>query len=163
TAVSLDVSLGGPPRVLIWADCAAGNSTGSCTPVVPANLTNALTAAGLPWKVVGDQYAFIAALRTRAYAAAIIDQPGQAQAKIAGEYLEDVRAGFGLLFIDSDPNAMPKLEPALGVFFRGARLATSTTLDILPSPFTVASQLTLNGDGVKIDLNGAAIAAKILA
>jgi hypothetical protein len=58
---------------------------------------------------------------------------------------------------------MPKLEPALGVAFRGARLGTSTTLDLLASPFTTPGQLALNGDGVKIDLAGAATAAKVLA
>ena len=162
-SLRLDLSIGGPARVLIWANCANGNSTQPCTPKVPPFLTTTLNDARIPWTLVGTQYELIAALRTGAYDETIIYQPGAFEARIAEEYLQTIQNGIGLIYIKDDTNADPKLLPALGVSFRGKRKATSTVLDVLSSPFTTAGQISLNGDSVTLALEGAEVAAKIAA
>ena len=161
--LKLDLSIGAPPRVLIWADCANGNSAAPCTPVAPAFVTATLDAARIPWTLVGTQEAFLDALRTGAYDEAILYQQGPYEAKIMAEYLDTIRGGTGLLLIKAHPDAMPKLAPALGTSFGGTLKATSTVVELLDTPFTSAGQLTLHGDGVKMALEGAQPAARILA
>ncbi|HEY0158556.1 MAG TPA: CARDB domain-containing protein [Thermoanaerobaculia bacterium] len=161
--LKLELSTGGPSRVLIWADCANGNSATPCTAVAPAFLTQTLTAAGIPWTLVGTQTEALAAFRTGAYDEVVLYQQGPYQAKIDDELVETVRGGLGLLLIKGHPDAMPKLAPALGAKFNGKLAGPSTLLDLLQTPFTAASQITLNGDGVKVGLEGAQAAAKISA
>jgi hypothetical protein len=161
--LKLDVSAGGPARVLIWANCANGNSTQPCTPVRPQFITNTLTDAHIPWTLVGTQYDFMAALRTGAYDEAIVYKPGSFEAKIAEEYLQSIHAGYGLIYINSDTDADPKLKAALGVSYGGKLNAASTLLDVAATPFTAAGTLTLNGSSVTVELEGAQVAAKIAA
>ena len=161
--LKLEVSVGGPSRVLIWADCANGNSAQPCTATAPPFLTSTLTAAGIPWTLVGTQDAALAALRTGGYDEVILYQKGPYEAKISEELVESVRAGLGLLLIKPHADALPQLTSALGTKFTGKLNAASTLLDVLNTPFTAAGQLTVNGDGVKIELDGASAAANIAA
>jgi hypothetical protein len=160
TQLSLSIATSATPRVLIFSNCSSGNSSKGCAAVTPAFLTRTLTAAAISWNVVGDEDSFLAAMRSGGYSAAIIDQPKSAELKIADEYLAIVHAGFGLLFIDNDPNAMPKLSPALQTTF-GGKLHGPTLLDIAATPFTGAGTLTLNGDTTALQLAGATAAARI--
>ena len=154
----LTASVGGPPRVLIWSSCSPGNSGAPCTPVAPPFLTATLHDAAIPYVVVGDENSFIAKMRTGSFSCGVIDQTNSAEPKIAPEYLADVHAGFGLLFIHSTANAMPKLAPALATDFLGT-LHGPATLNVLATPFTVPGTLALNGDGVVIRLAGASAVA----
>ncbi|MEA2569092.1 MAG: large repetitive protein [Acidobacteriota bacterium] len=161
--LKLDLAVSGPARVLIWANCSPGNSGKPCTAVAPPFLTKTLDDAHIPWTLVGEQNAFLNALRTGAYNEAILYQPSAFEAKIATEYLQSIRAGFGLLYINNDTDANPKLAEALATKFGGKLNAQSTTLDLVATPFSTAGQLVLNGSSVKIDLDGAQTAAKISA
>ena len=95
--LKLALSVGGPSRVLIWADCANGNSSAPCTPVAPPFLTRTLTDAGIPWTLVGTQDQALAALRTGAFDEVVIDQKGPYEAKVFEELTESIRGGLGLL------------------------------------------------------------------
>jgi hypothetical protein len=128
--------------------------------VPPAFLTQTLTAARIPYVVVGEENAFLAQLRTGGFSAVILDEMNPAEPRIAPELLESIHAGTGLLFIHSSPNAMPKLAPALGVRFNGKQQGP-TSLQFLVTPFTSASTLTLNGDGTRLTLGGAQAAANL--
>ncbi|MEA2236957.1 MAG: large repetitive protein [Thermoanaerobaculia bacterium] len=159
----LEMSAGGPARVIIWANCANGNSNKSCPAVEPAFLTKTLNDAGIPWTLVGDQYTFAELVRTGAYTAAILHEPASFEAKVASELLETIRGGFGMLYIKSKTDADPKLAVALGLSFGGKLNSSPTLLDVVNSPFTTAGQLTLNGDSSKITLTTAQVVAKIAA
>ncbi|HVR39077.1 MAG TPA: PA14 domain-containing protein, partial [Thermoanaerobaculia bacterium] len=159
----MEMSVAGPARVLIWANCANGNSNKGCTPVEPKFITRTLTDAGIPWTLVGDQYTFAEKMRTGAYSESIVYEPGAFEAKLASELAETIHAGFGMLYIKSTTNADPKIEGALGVTFGGKLNATSTLLDVTASGFTTAGQLTLNGDSVKLTVGTAQVVAKIAA
>lgn len=161
--LKLELSTGGPSRVLIWADCANGNSSQPCTPVAPPFLTRTLTEAGIPWTLVGTQDEALAAFRTGAFDEVVLYQQGPYEAKISEELVESIRGGLGLLLIKGHSDALPKLAPALGTKFGGKLNASSTLLDLLDTPFTTARQITLNGDGVNITLEGAKAAANIAA
>lgn len=154
----LDAALSGPARVLIWSSCSPGNSGVPCTPVPPPFLVQTLTTAHIPFVVVGEEHDFLVRMRTGSFSCAVIDQANPAEPKIAPEYLDDVHAGFGLLFIHSAHDAMPKLDPALATKFLG-QLHGPTTLTLLATPFTAAGTLTLNGNGTVIALDGAKAAA----
>jgi uncharacterized repeat protein (TIGR01451 family) len=156
----LAASVGTSARVLIWSNCSPGNSGTPCTPVAPPFLTKTLRDAAIPYVVAGDENSFLAKMRTGAFSCAVIDQAGASEQKIAAEYLADIHAGVGLLFIHSAPNAMPKLAPALATDFLGT-LHGPATLNLLSTPFTTPGTLALNGDGVTIRLVGAHAAATI--
>jgi hypothetical protein len=145
------------PRVVIWSNCA------NCTPTAPPFLTATLTAAGMPWTLVGDEDAFLAALRSGSYSVAVMAPPPTGEPKLAAELSEAIHGGLGLLVLDDQGDAMPKLAAALGLAFRGKLNATSTLLDVLPTPVTTAASLTVNGDGIRIDLATAAAVARIAA
>lgn len=161
--LKLELSLTSPARVLIWADCTNGNSRSTCTPARPAFLTATLDAAGIHWTLVGDQTSFLAALRTGAYDAAILYQKSPYEAKIFAEYAATIHGGVGLLLIKAHPDAVPRLDSALGVTFKGILKASSTTLELLPTPFTTAGTMSVIGDGLKLDLTTATPAARIFA
>jgi uncharacterized repeat protein (TIGR01451 family) len=159
----LEMSVGGPARVLIWNNCANGNSTKGCTPVVPEFITTTLTNAGIPWTLVGDQYTFVEKMRSGAYSESILYEPDSFEAKSAAEVMETIRGGFGMLYIKSSTNADPKLAPALGVSFGGKLNGTSTLVDLLATGFTAAGQVTFNGDSVKLTTTTAQVAGRISA
>jgi len=161
--LKLALSTGGPSRVLIWADCANGNSSAPCPAVAPPFLTQTLTDAGIPWTLVGTQDEVLAAFRTGAFDEVILYQQGPYESKISEELVESIRGGLGLLLIKGHSDAMPQLSAALGTNFNGNLNASSTLLDVLSTPFTSAGQMTLNGDGVKITLDGAKAAANVAA
>jgi len=58
---------------------------------------------------------------------------------------------------------MPKLAAALGVSFNGKLNATSTLLDILATPVASQRSLSVNGDGMRINLESAKAAALVSA
>src|SRR5688572_6379896 len=93
--LKLELTVGGPSRVLLWADCANGNSSAPCTPVAPPFLTETLAAAGIPWTLVGTQDSALAAFRTGAYDALVFYQKSAYEPKIAEELAESVRGGLG--------------------------------------------------------------------
>jgi len=150
------------PRVLLFASCQSGNSSQPCTPVPPANLTTTLNDAGIPYVLVGDEYTFLAALRTGGFSEAILYQPGAAELHIDKELLASIHAGVGIVLITNQLGAMPKLSAALGATFRGS-VKGPQTVQLLQSPFTASSQLTMNGDTLTIDLAGASNAGVLLA
>lgn len=156
----LAASVGTSARVLIWSSCSPGNSGTPCTPVAPPFLTKTLRDAAIPYVVAGDENSFLAKMRTGAFSCAVIDQANPSEQRIATEYLAEVHAGFGLLFIHSVPNAMPKLAPAFATDFVGT-MHGPATLNLLATPFTTPGTLVLNGDGVTIRLAGARAAATI--
>lgn len=156
--VRLEAAPANTARVLIWANCSPGNSGQPCTPIAPPFLTQTLQAARIPYAVVGDENTFLAQLRTGGFTAVVMDELSAAEGRLVDEYLADFRAGTGLLFVHSSPNAMPKLASALGVRFNG-RQNGPTTLDVLATPFTSAGTLTLNGDRTRLTLDTAHAAA----
>jgi subtilase family serine protease len=143
-------------RVVIWTSCP------NCTPVAPF-LTATLTSAGIPWTLVGDETAFLTALRSGGYSAAILAPPQTSEPQLAAELSEAIHGGLGLLVLDDHGDAMPKLAAALGLAFRGKLNTTSTLLDLLPTPVTAAGALTVNGDGIRLDLGTAFTVARIAA
>jgi uncharacterized repeat protein (TIGR01451 family) len=145
---------GAKARVVIWTNCSPGNSTRPCEPVKPPFLTATLDAAGIPYVVAGEQTDFLDQVRTGAFSAAIIDQAGANEAKLAAELVADVHAGIGLFFIHGATNAMPKLSPALGTAF-GGKLLGPTTVQLKDTPFTTTGTLTLDGNGAKLAVAGA--------
>jgi subtilase family serine protease len=161
--VSLTVGSSSVARVLIWADCSSGNNTTPCPAAAPPFLTQTLTAAGIPWTLVGEETAFLAQLRTGGYTAAILDPPPTAEPKIAAEVSESIHAGVGVLLIHDHPDAMPKLADALGISYNGTFNATSTLLDILATPVAPKSQMSVSGDGVRITLGTAKSVALVSA
>ncbi|HEY0160465.1 MAG TPA: hypothetical protein VGF28_24470 [Thermoanaerobaculia bacterium] len=150
----IEAALGAKARVVIWTNCSPGNSKKPCDAVKPPFLTATLDAAGIPYVVVGEQTDFLDKVRTGAFSAAIVDQSGANEVKIAAELVADVHAGIGLFFIHSATNAMPKLSPALGTTF-GGKLLGPTVVQLQDTPFTTAGALSLNGDGAKIAVTGA--------
>ncbi|MCU1231699.1 MAG: Carboxypeptidase regulatory-like protein, partial [Acidobacteria bacterium] len=159
---ALNVAAGTTPRVIIRTDCTAAGGSRPCVPARLPFLTQTLDAAGIPSVVVGDDTSLLAALRTGAFSAAIIDLPPANEPKIGDEYLELIRSGFGLLFIDDTPDANPKLAPALQTKF-GGKLHGPQQLDLLATPFTAAGRITFNGDSSSLELNGSLAAARITA
>jgi hypothetical protein len=155
---ALNVAAGTTPRVVIRTTC----STTPCTAAARPFLTRTLDAAGIPSVIVGDDTSLIAALRTGAFSAAIIDLAPAAEPKIADEYLELIRSGVGLLFIDDTSDANPKLAPALQTKF-GGKLHGPLQLDLLATPFTTAGRITFNGDSSSLQLDGSLAAARITA
>lgn len=159
--LKLEVSIGAPPRVLLWANCGTGHASRGCVPVPPAMLTRALSDAGMPYKIVGDEYTFLDEVRTGTYTAAVLYQPNAAEVRIAQEYLEDIADGMGLVLIKSRTDAVPKLDAAYGVTFRGNSNGP-TPVELKPAPFTTAGQQILfSGDAVKIDLTTATAAGVV--
>ncbi|MEO6324120.1 MAG: PA14 domain-containing protein, partial [Thermoanaerobaculia bacterium] len=158
--IKLDISVVGPARILIWNNCSSGNSGKSCTPTVPPFLTQTLKNAGIPYVLVGDENTFLASLRSGAFTGAILDLPPAAEPKIAGEYLEIIRSGIGVLLLKNQPDANPKLGPAFGVTYNG-KLHGPTSVDLLQTPFTSPGTVTFNGDSVNISLAGASVAGRI--
>ncbi|HEU4888452.1 MAG TPA: hypothetical protein VFV49_11225 [Thermoanaerobaculia bacterium] len=159
-AVRIAAAVRDSARVLIWNNCSPGNSGQPCTPVAPPFLTHTLRTAGIPYVVTGEQNDFLAKLRSGAFSAAILDEVGSSEMTIAPELLSVIHSGTGLFFIHSAPNAMPKLTPALGTTFQG-KLQGPTTVQFSVTQFTAAGTLTLNGDGVRLSLDGAHPAATI--
>jgi subtilase family serine protease/uncharacterized membrane protein len=159
---ALTIAPGTTPRVVIWANCSPGNSGNACTPQTPPFLTHTLEAAGIPWTLVGDEYAFLRAIRSGGYSAAILDQSSINEASIAAEYLDLVHAGIGFVLIDTTPDANPRFAPALQTSF-GGRLHGPTQLDLLATPFTTPGRIVLNGDTTALKLEGARAAANITA
>ncbi|HYS55909.1 MAG TPA: CARDB domain-containing protein [Thermoanaerobaculia bacterium] len=162
-AITLAFGQSSSARALIWSDCSSGNSATPCTPAAPPFLTQSLTAAGIDWLLSGDQATFFTQLRTGAFSEVILVPPPTPELTSSAELSETVHAGEGLLFIHDHPDAEPKLAAALGVTFAGKLSATSTLLDILATPFTSAGQMSVNGDGVKINLTTAQPVARISA
>ena len=158
--LNLDILSAGHARILLWVNCSPGNSGKGCTPPLPPFLKQTLEAAGVRYALVGDEYTFLDQMRTGAYSGAIIYKPSSAEPKIAPEYLEDVRFGFGLLYIDNSTDANPRLAPALQVSFQG-KIHGPVSVDLLPTPFTSPGTILFNGDSVRLSLAGAAAAARI--
>lgn len=161
--LALDVSISTKPRVLLWVNCSPGNSGKSCTPPVPPFLTTTLTNAAIPWTLVGDERSFLAAMRTGAYSIAVVDAPQSAELSISDEFLELVRNGYGLLYLDNTSDMNPKLAPVLGVAFGGTVKNATTSVDLLSTPFSAAGSIVFNGDSVALRLGTAQVAARVAA
>ncbi|HEV7767941.1 MAG TPA: CARDB domain-containing protein [Thermoanaerobaculia bacterium] len=205
---ALDVSVATRPRVLLWRDCAKGKSNKSCTPTEPPFIATSLRDAGIRFTLVGTSKKFIDALRTGGYSAVILYQPYDADdddhdhddirgavspehddddddgghSDVIVEALESMRAGIGLLYIDSkdddddddddfrswpsyatedEGGSSPRWRDALGVHFEG-RLRGPATVNLLATSWTSPGRITFAGDGLKIELRGATAAGKLL-
>ncbi len=117
-------------------------------------LKSTLTTAGIRFTEVHGREAWLTALRTGRYNVVVLYRPEPSEAGTVFEELrENVAAGVGLVMIKSHPDAMPKVQPALGVTFNGKRTgATSVTL---AAPLGTASVVPMIGDSVKMTLGTA--------
>lgn len=206
---ALDVSVATRPRVLLWNDCSRGKSNKSCTPTEPPFVGTSLRDAGIRFMLVGTSQKFIDALRTGGYSAVVIYQPddgddgdhddddfhggisaehnddddddGGSDNDVIDEALETIRAGIGLLYIDSkddddddddfrsgpsyatedEGGSSPQWREALGVHFKG-RLKGPSTVDLLTTSWTSPGRISFAGDGLRIELRGATAAGKLL-